>query len=233
MERGDQNEYKLLTLDACGNVIEKGTGDVTNNEASAADETSTETTDNTTVTTTTATETPAYDLYLFNADTWDKGTNIFDIAKYFKAISPTNKSGSFDSFLGWNDGRTEWNGELIVPEGGVIFDPRKIMGGTDFGGTKGQIYSEYYGYALNLDPGTKITKIFKDKTQATNLPPGFAENPFITCNQSTGSGKWHLECTTDGSGQYKFPSFVEGPSKSLKKVLDKKTAEDAQKLKDK
>jgi hypothetical protein len=60
------------------------------------------------------------------------------------------------------------------------------------------------------------------------------ENPyctFITCNQSTGSGKWHIKCEVDNN-QFKFPFFVEGPSESLKKSLDKKAAEDAQKLKD-
>ena len=227
MERGDQNEYKLLTLDACGNVIEKGTGDVTNNEASAADETSTETTANTAGTTTT--ETPGYDLYLFNADTWDKGTNVTDISKFFIGVSPLGTNGTFMVSKGWTS--TGFTGELIVPDRGIVFDPKKIKGGTDFSGTKGQIYSEKYGYALNLDPGTKITNIYKDKTLATNLPPGFAENPFITCNQSTGSGKWHIECEVNND-QFKFPFFVEGPSESLKKVLDKKAAEDAQKLKD-
>ena len=229
MERGDQNEYKLLTLDACGNVIEKGTGDVTNNEASAADETSTETTVNTTTTTTT--ETPGYDLYEFNVDTWEVGSDMYKMAKLFKGVKPLNSKGEYAFTSGTSS--TGFTGELIVPDTGIKIEPGKIKGGTDFGGTKGQMYSEFYGYALNLDPGTKITRIVKDKTLATNLPPGFAENPFITCNQTTGSGKWHLKCDKDAAdGQYRFPYFVEGPSEAVKKSQEKKAAEEAQKIKD-
>lgn len=35
MSRGDQNEYPIHTLDACGNVLEKGTGDATNKDTAA------------------------------------------------------------------------------------------------------------------------------------------------------------------------------------------------------
>jgi len=35
MSRGDQNEYPIHTLDICGNVIEKGTGDATNKDKPA------------------------------------------------------------------------------------------------------------------------------------------------------------------------------------------------------
>ena len=35
MSRGDQNEYPIHTLDPCGNVIEKGTGDATNKDTPA------------------------------------------------------------------------------------------------------------------------------------------------------------------------------------------------------
>jgi hypothetical protein len=42
MSRGDQNEYPVHTLDVCGNVIEKGTGDATNKDVKAT-ETTTET----------------------------------------------------------------------------------------------------------------------------------------------------------------------------------------------
>lgn len=35
MSRGDQNEYPIHTLDACGNVLEKGTGDATNKDTVA------------------------------------------------------------------------------------------------------------------------------------------------------------------------------------------------------
>jgi len=33
ISRGDENEYPILTLDPCGNVTQKGTGDATNNDA--------------------------------------------------------------------------------------------------------------------------------------------------------------------------------------------------------
>ena len=35
MSRGDQNEYPIHTLDACGNVLKKGTGDATNKDTAA------------------------------------------------------------------------------------------------------------------------------------------------------------------------------------------------------
>ncbi len=41
MSRGDLNEYPILTLDVCGNVIEKGTGDSTNKDVAATQTTET------------------------------------------------------------------------------------------------------------------------------------------------------------------------------------------------
>lgn len=38
MSRGDQNEYPVHTLDVCGNVIEKGTGDATNKDKPATEQ---------------------------------------------------------------------------------------------------------------------------------------------------------------------------------------------------
>jgi hypothetical protein len=35
MSRGDQNEYPIHTLDVCGNVLKKGTGDATNKDTAA------------------------------------------------------------------------------------------------------------------------------------------------------------------------------------------------------
>lgn len=42
MSRGDQNEYPIHTLDACGNVLEKGTGDATNKDVKATETTTTD-----------------------------------------------------------------------------------------------------------------------------------------------------------------------------------------------
>lgn len=39
MSRGDQNEYPIHTLDACGNVLEKGTGDATNKDVKSTETT--------------------------------------------------------------------------------------------------------------------------------------------------------------------------------------------------
>ena len=39
MSRGDQNEYPIHTLDACGNVLKKGTGDATNKDVKATETT--------------------------------------------------------------------------------------------------------------------------------------------------------------------------------------------------
>lgn len=39
MSRGDQNEYPIHTLDACGNVLKKGTGDATNKDTAATTQT--------------------------------------------------------------------------------------------------------------------------------------------------------------------------------------------------
>jgi lipoprotein-anchoring transpeptidase ErfK/SrfK len=39
MSRGDQNEYPIHTLDPCGNVLKKGTGDATNKDAAATTQT--------------------------------------------------------------------------------------------------------------------------------------------------------------------------------------------------
>jgi hypothetical protein len=39
MSRGDQNEYPIHTLDACGNVLKKGTGDATNKDTPAQETT--------------------------------------------------------------------------------------------------------------------------------------------------------------------------------------------------
>jgi hypothetical protein len=38
MSRSDQNEYPIHTLDACGNVIEKGTGDATNKDSATPEQ---------------------------------------------------------------------------------------------------------------------------------------------------------------------------------------------------
>lgn len=42
MSRGDQNEYPIHTLDACGNVLEKGTGDATNKDVKTTETTTTD-----------------------------------------------------------------------------------------------------------------------------------------------------------------------------------------------
>jgi hypothetical protein len=221
IKRGDNNEYELLTLDACGNVLEKGKGDATNKDVVPTE-------------TETKEATPGYDLYLFNADTWTDGSDMYKFLPYFYRVSPVDKNGAFSVSKGYDIlAKTGFTGEIVVKEAGVTFDPGKILAGTDFAGTKGQGYSEYEGFALNIDPGTKINRVFLNKSQATNLPPGFAENPFIRCGETTGTGNYHVECSTDNSG-YKYNlKLVKGPSSSYVKAQEKQKATEEQKKKEK
>ncbi len=196
--RGDQSDVKILKIDPCGNVTEMGTGDATNNDV-AADE------NNKVVKPTIPSG------YTINTPS-DYDLNDYNFISQVCANRMVNSKGVEDNpkfLLGLNSTTGEWvsstkTGEFFVPQNGLVYRRKGIMG------------------VVNVDPGTKITKIIGRDKPNNNPPPGYT-NVGLNFYQETTSGKFHVEKTEsmDGLGNNK-PGLK--PGESPKKLEAEKAA---------
>jgi hypothetical protein len=173
MSRSDQNEYQIHTLDACGNVIEKGTGDATNK-------------DNTTP------EQKSFGYTLTTSpNVWN---DVLSVNYAFQRGDLIIKSKN-PKIKEWTD--EGWNGDAIVGPKGISF--------TDKNNNK---------KIMDVDPGTKISKIvyYKYKDKNTNPPPNFKVEGLMW-NDQTSSGKYHVESEGDTKGNDWRLILVPGPNK--------------------
>ncbi len=169
ISRGDQNEYPVHTLDVCGNVIEKGTGDATNKDVKATE---------------TTTETEGYTI---NAPEYV--TKIISILEYPNTELAIKRMIYTPPLKKKGDEKNGYVTDFIVGPRGLLWRNK---------------YDNRYEL-LDLDPGTRITKIIPYGATNNNPPPYYKpDRPW----PDTSSGKYHME--RDGD---KHPYLVKGPSK--------------------
>ena len=168
MSRGDQNEYPIHTLDVCGNVLKKGTGDATNKDTAATTEQDTK---------------PGY-------------TITAPSSSYMKY-------GISDLFMFWN---TESNDRMgkVTPKG----DDKKGYNVNFTVGPLGILFRDKDNEKrlLDLDPGTKVSKIVPAGVPNDNPPPKMNTDGVWG---ETSSGLYHVVRETG-----KNPRLEKGPSES-------------------
>jgi hypothetical protein len=211
--RGDQNQYDILKMDACGNVVQKGTGDASNKDA-------TEPPSATGTTQPAGYTLPTLDLLDENGKVCDTVDKWFSqVFKYpsnspkIKVTGPTyvnNQNKSVVSFeRGFNKERTEWNGSFeILPDAQLSY-PFKIgtaVSGADaktdykFGIRPGSMY------VFNLEGGMKISRITADRSRATNLPPEWMDKLLLGLDSTSSGGQFHVASKNRNMGDiYTLP----------------------------
>ena len=204
MERGDMNEYPVLELDPCGNVIKMGTGDATNNDATNND-------------------TPAP-----IEQTIVKGRILTLPQDYkFNSIIQAKEDfacgyyGTTDRLIIRKNGTPvdiSDNCELFLKKGGVPFrnynTPTKDTILIDaIVGSKGLVYTDKAGNKklMDVDPGTVISNVVNYGDPNANPLTLKTPDGLMTGDES-GSGKYHVE-KLDGKYTGGFTLvFKPGPS---------------------
>jgi hypothetical protein len=200
MGRSDQREIQILTVDTCGNVVEKGTGDATNKDKN------------------TKTETPAQPTgYTINVPSdYDLKDDNFIRSIAANQLIDSKGQPNNERFLtyGYNQTTGEWvgspigfksgTGDFFVPETGLVYRRQ---------GAKG---------VVNVDPGTRISKIVGKGKPNNNPPPGYTDVG-LNYYDETSSGKYYVEKTEnkDSFGQ-EIPELR--PGKSPKKLEKEQAA---------
>jgi len=204
MGRGDQGEIQILTVDTCGNVIEKGTGDASNNDAelqkNKAD----------------LSAKPGYTINV--ADEYEKDTYTFIYRVGGRLVDETGKSSY--------DGNTKFkNGYVKDKQGNYVGWTSNAKTGDFMVGQSGLTWATQQGvyYVLNVEPGTKISKIIPKGLQNDNPPPGYTTKSLNKDGQGTGAGNYHVE----NNGKYLI--LVKGPSEEQAEKNKKQLEQDLEK----
>lgn len=177
MGRSDQREIQILTVDTCGNVVEKGTGDATNKDV---------TTDKNKA------ELAAKPGYTMNVpDEYEKDTRTFVYRIGGRLVDSSGKSGYDDGAI-----NTKFNyGYLKDKQGNNIGWASNAKTGDFMIGPSGLTFSNQSDvpFVINIEPGTKISKIIPKGAQNDNPPPGYTTKSLNTEGQGTGAGNYHVE----------------------------------------
>ena len=205
MERGDMNEYPVLELDPCGNVIKKGTGDATNNDATNND-------------------TPApieqtivkgriltlpQDIANLNGNAISKEAYICGLWNAPDRLI-IRKNGTPVDLSKYCD--------LFLKKGGVSFrnynTPTKETTLIDaIVGSRGLSYDDDAGNRklMDVDPGTVISNVVN--YGEPNANPLTLKKPFLMTGDESGSGKYHVEKITGDKYKNGYVlEFKPGPS---------------------
>jgi len=165
MERGDMNEYPVLELDPCGNVIKKGTGDATNNDATNND-------------------TPAP-----KEQTIVKGRILTLPKDMYKKDSKIRLYNNIQEYFVCELNRDP--DRLKIDKTCSSFIKK---GGEAIVGPKGLIYMDSLGnkYLMDVDPGTVISNVVN--YGEPNANPIILKNPNgIRPFDESGSGKYYVD----------------------------------------
>jgi hypothetical protein len=206
MDRGDQNETKILEIDPCGNVTEMGTGDATNKDV-AADANKT--------------DAPVQAGYTINvADEFEKDTRTF----VYRVGSKMVDSSGIDSYNSKTVNEKFNKGYVKDKQGNEIGWVSNKNTGDFFIGSEGTKFVSQDGtpFLLNVEPGTKISKIVPKGAQNDNPPAGYTSKSLDKVGQGTGAGNYHVEEGTKTYDRGKELKLVKGPPQS---VLDKQKAD--------
>jgi hypothetical protein len=176
MERGDMNEYPVLELDSCGNVIKKGTGDATNND---------ETNNDTTPTQPTIVKGPILTLPQDMSKIPDGKIRYFNnIQEYF--VCELNRD---PDRLKINNVNPFANGKIDKTCSSFI-----KKGGEAIVGPKGLLYMDSLGnqYLMDVDPGTVISNVVNYGEPNAN-PITLKKPNGLRLGDNSGSGKYYVE----------------------------------------
>ena len=196
MERGDMNEYPVLELDSCGNVIKKGTGDATNNDETNND-----------------TPTPIQPT-IVKGRILTLPQDIDETKEYFVCGFWKNTDRLIINQNGIPVDLSD-NCQLFIKKGGVPFlkfGKEKTLIDAIVG-SKGLIYTDKAGNKklMDVDPGTVISNVVN--YGEPNANPITLKNPDgLMSGDDSGSGKYHVASEFGKYTQGFTLFFKPGPS---------------------
>ena len=203
MERGDMNEYPVLELDSCGNVIKKGTGDATNNDETNND-----------------TPTPIQQT-IVKGRILTLPQDIDETKEYF-VCGFWNSTDRLTIRKNGTPVDLYDNCQLFIKKGGVTFrnQIQKYNAPTQettlidaIVGSRGLIYTDKAGNKklMDVDPGTVISNVVN--YGEPNANPITLKNPDgLMSGDDSGSGKYHVASEFGKYTQGFTLFFKPGPS---------------------